>query len=321
MLIGRRGFVGGLGAAALCGGCQRQQAQGPYPSRDISFVIPTGAGGGADIYARLIGSAMEEHLPEGVNVVPVNIPSGGGGKGVLELFRAKPDGYTIGILNIPGIFVLQRLRKMPYDFTDFTWLGSLTNGEHYGLAVGWDSPVRSLADLQRLGQRRQLTFATTGPEGTSYTATQISTRILDLPNRLVAGYKGSSDYVVAAMRGDSAGVVAAITTLQRLLDAKTVRILASFDESSAAGIPNAQTLNQPDLALLSGERVIAGPPGMPEDLRQMVATALSKAWSYKPLPDWSRGIGETIAPKTPEQTEEMVRHRLAFLDRWLASNA
>src|SRR5690348_11690671 len=104
----------------LCG-CGSRRADGPYPSRDITFIIPVGAGGGADIYARLVGAAIERNVPSGVNVVPMNVPSGGGGKGVVELFRARPDGYTIGILNIPGIFVLQRMRNMPYDFRRFTW--------------------------------------------------------------------------------------------------------------------------------------------------------------------------------------------------------
>ena len=163
--LDRRLFLGGLGASTLTGGCKQEGRDGPYPSRDITFIIPTGAGGGADIYARLIGAAMEEHLPSGVNVVPENIPSGGGGKGILELFRRPPDGYTIGMLNIPGIFVLQRIRKMPFDFRKFTWLGGHTDGEHYGMAVGWDSPVRDFDDLRRLAARRELTFATTGPEG------------------------------------------------------------------------------------------------------------------------------------------------------------
>ena len=318
--LDRRLFIGGLGASVFTAGCRPHVANGPYPSRDITFIIPTGAGGGADIYARLIGAAMEEHLPPGVNVVPQNIPSGGGGKGILELFRAKPDGYTIGMLNIPGIFVLQRTREMPFDFTRFSWLGSLTDGEHYGIAVGWDSPIRSIDDLRRLARQRELTFATTGPEGTAYTATQISMRILGLRNRLVSGYRGSSDYVVAAMRGDSDGVVAAITTLQRLQDGKSVRIIASFDDKQTMpGVPNAISLGYPELAMLKGERVVAGPPGMPPEIVSKISELIGFAWQYPQLLRWADGMGETIAPKTPSETAALVRGRLAFLDRWLAT--
>jgi len=123
----RRQFLGALGTAALAG-CGGARSDGPYPSRDITFVIPVGAGGGADIYARLVGAAIERHTPTSVNVVPTNVPSGGGGKGVVELFRAKADGYTIGILNIPGIFVLERMRKVPYDFRRFKFADQVRRG-------------------------------------------------------------------------------------------------------------------------------------------------------------------------------------------------
>jgi tripartite-type tricarboxylate transporter receptor subunit TctC len=319
--IERRLFLGGLGASALTAGCRSEVRDGPYPSRDITCVIPTGAGGGADIYARLIGAAMEDYLPDGVNVIPKNIPSGGGGKGILELYRARPDGYTIGMLNIPGIFVLQRTRHMPFDFRKFTWLGGLTDGENYGMAVGWNSPVRDIGDLRRIAARRELTFATTGPEGFGYTATQISTRILGLRNRLISGYRGSSDYVVAAIRGDSDAVVAAITTLQRMQEGRQVRIVASFaEEGGMPGVPDATGLGFPELALLKGERVVAGPPGMPPAIVDKLAEALTHAWRSPQLLRWAEGLGEKIAPKSPDQTAAMVDLRLAFLNRWLATN-
>ncbi len=317
MEASRRHFIGAVGSAMLWG-CGSRGAAGPYPSRDITFIIPTGAGGGADIYARLVGSAMERKAPPGVNVVPLNVPSGGGGKGVVELFRARPDGYNIGILNIPGIFVLQRMRSMPYDFRTFTWLGSLTSGEHYGLAVGVNSPIKSIADLQRLSKKREVTFATTGPEGMGFTATQISARILGLRSRRVAGYRGSSDYVMAAVRGDTDAVVGAITTLQRLREGNTVRILASFDtEPHDDGSQNAIQLGHPELALIKGERVIAGPPGMPADIKEKLVALLSQSWDYPQLRQWSASIGETFAPRSPDETAAMVQTKLQFINQWL----
>ena len=312
----RRGFLAGMTASVA--GCSLRQKDGPYPSRDIEFIIPTGAGGGADMYARLIGTAMEPALPQSVNVIPRNVASGGGGKGVVELFNAAPDGYTIGILNIPGIFVLQQRRHLPFDFTKFTWLGSFTTGEQYGMAVGWDSPIRDFDDLRRLSRQRELTFASTGPEGMGYTATQIATRILGLPHRVVTGYRGSSDYVVAAMRGDTDAVVAAITTLHRLQKGKVVRVIAAFgDEPDPTGAPNALDLHHPELAELRGDRVVAGPPGLPDDCKAILSQALTHAWTSKALLAWADSLGETIAPRTADETAAMIGRRKAFLEAWL----
>src|SRR5437588_8902325 len=79
-----------------------------FPAKNIQFIIPYAPGGGFDVYVRLIGPVMEKYLPNRVGIVPVNIAAGGGSRGVAQLYRAKPDGYTVGILNIPGMFILQQ---------------------------------------------------------------------------------------------------------------------------------------------------------------------------------------------------------------------
>ncbi len=55
-----------------------------FPERDITFVIPNQVGGGFDAYVRAIAPAMEKYLPNKVNVVPLNVPAGGGAKGVSQ---------------------------------------------------------------------------------------------------------------------------------------------------------------------------------------------------------------------------------------------
>ena len=105
-------------AAATCGMPERGIAAG-FPDRDITFIIPNQVGGGFDAYVRAIAPVMEKYLPNKVNIVPLNVPAGGGAKGVNQLYRARPDGYTIGILNIPGLFILQA-RGGGYDLNKFT---------------------------------------------------------------------------------------------------------------------------------------------------------------------------------------------------------
>src|SRR5580704_11658764 len=104
-----------------------------FPDHDITFIIPNQVGGGFDAYVRAIAPAMEKHFGNKINVVPLNVPAGGGAKGVNQLYRARPDGYTVGILNIPGLFILQE-RGGGYDLNRFTWLAGLGR-DPYALAV------------------------------------------------------------------------------------------------------------------------------------------------------------------------------------------
>ena len=197
-----------------------------FPERDITFIIPNQVGGGFDAYVRAIAPAMEKYLPNKVNIVPLNIPAGGGAKGVNQLYRARPDGYTIGILNIPGLFVLQA-RGGGYDLNKFTWLAGLGR-DPYGLAVPWNSPIKSIADLQALSATRPVKFTTTGPDGTAYGVTMIATELLGIKLQLITGYKGSSEYVAAAVRGDGDAVITNLPILARFEAGQSLRLLASF---------------------------------------------------------------------------------------------
>ena len=196
-----RGMVGVL-ATALAVWILPAAAAG-FPERDITFIIPNQVGGGFDAYVRAIAPVMEKYLPNKVNVLPLNVPAGGGAKGVNQLYRARPDGYTIGIMNIPGLFILQE-RGGGYDLNRFTWLAGLGK-DPYALAVPWNSPIKTVADLQALSKTRPVKFTTNGPEGTAYGVTLIATDLLGIRLQLITGYKGSSEYVAAAVRGDGDG--------------------------------------------------------------------------------------------------------------------
>src|ERR1700683_2240278 len=98
----RRSFVLTTGAARSMLG-----ADSDFPGRNIDFIIPKSPGGGFDNLVRVIAPALEKYLPRKVNVVPDNIPAGGGGKGIGQLYRSRPDGYTIGAVDLPGSFILQ----------------------------------------------------------------------------------------------------------------------------------------------------------------------------------------------------------------------
>src|SRR5262249_1693771 len=123
----RRDVVIGAGLAAPALMLPQVAKAAPaFPNKNIQFVIPYAPGGGFDVYVRVIAPVMEKYLPNKVNIVPINVPSGGGSRGVAQLYRAKPDGYTIGILNIPGMFILQQQQGAgAYDLAKFSWIGTM----------------------------------------------------------------------------------------------------------------------------------------------------------------------------------------------------
>ncbi len=193
-------------AVALSGMPGRGIAAG-YPERDITFIIPNQVGGGFDAYVRAIAPAMEKYLPNKVNVVPLNVPAGGG-----------------------------------YDLNKFTWLAGLGR-DPYALAVPWNSPIKSVADLQALSATRPVKFTTTGPDGTAYGVTMIATELLGIRLQLITGYNGSSEYVAAAVRGDGDAVITNLPLLGRFEAGQSLRLLATFTkDGTRPDVPNATAL-------------------------------------------------------------------------------
>ncbi|MBL8551309.1 MAG: tripartite tricarboxylate transporter substrate binding protein [Hyphomonadaceae bacterium] len=312
MRITRRAAASALALPFMAASCQRGPAASEggasYPARDITFIIPVAAGGGFDILSRFIGNAMEPDLPRRVNVVPFNVASGGGGKGANMLYRAAPDGYTVGIVNIPGIFVLQRIRRLPYDFSDLAWIGTVTLGNGYGIAVRSKSSIRTFDDLVALSRRRPVTFAATGPEGSSHLATKIATRALGIRARIVSGYRSSTDYSVGAMRGDTDAVIAALGTLDRLPDG--LRVIASLEATSdRPGVPSAVDLGHPELADLKGLRAVAAPPGTPPEAVAVLNHALTAAGRDRTVRVWAEQNDSIVEIRSPEETAALVRNR------------
>ena len=286
-----------------------------FPEHDITFIIPNQVGGGFDAYVRTISPAMEKYLPNKVNVVPLNVPAGGGAKGVSQLYRARPDGYTIGILNIPGLFILQE-RGGGYDLNRFTWLAGLGK-DPYGLAVPWNSPIKSVADLQALSKTRPVKFTTTGPDGTAYGVTLIATELLGIRLQLITGYRGSSEYVAAAVRGDGDAVITNLPLLARFEASKSLRLIATFTTGGThQDIPDAAALGEPQLADLLVERMVGAPPNLPPDIKKVLVEAIDKAVNDPTVVSLTEAAGIGLALQSPDEVAADVHSQANFFTKW-----
>ena len=307
-----------VGIAALLPDAIARGAEAKFPTRNIQFIIPYAAGGGFDAYVRFVSPVMEQYLPARASIVPANIAAASGSRGISQLYRAKPDGYTIGIFDLPGMFIEQAVQgNNAYDLSKFAWIGCIGEGEHYLLAVGANSPIKTYADLQALSAKRPVKFSSTGIEGTATAATIIATEVLGIRRQLITGYRGSSDYIVAAIRGDSDAVISATSTMMKFARAGQLRIIASFAlHSSIPGIPDATTLGKPELDQITVERPVAAAPGTPQAIQNILSTALAKALRDRKVVTWAAENDVIMAPKTPQETEALVARERVFFERW-----
>ena len=132
-------LLGAAAAAALPAGALR--AQGAFPNRPITMIVPWPAGGSTDRHLRTLAEIAGKHL--GQNVVVENKPGAGGTLGPSTMaLTAKPDGYTIaqypmGMLRIP------HMQKVPWHpLNDFTHIIGVS-GYTFGFTVKADSPYKT----------------------------------------------------------------------------------------------------------------------------------------------------------------------------------
>jgi tripartite-type tricarboxylate transporter receptor subunit TctC len=310
----RKLLIIAIGAVLTLFGGPYRPAIASYPEQDITIVIPSVVGGGFDSYARAITPVMMRYLPNKVNIVPQNVPTLGGGRGASIVYRAKPDGYTIGMFNSPGMLVVQQQGEVSYDLTKISWIGSMGR-DVYGIAAGAKSGFKSIADLK--AATRSVRFTGAGSASTAYSATLIAAELLGLKPEMISGYKGSGEYIQAVVNGEGDAVVAVLPTLVRLQREGKLRVLATLEQhSSLPGIPDATLLKQPELAKITLERLLGGPPGTEPSIIKILGDALDKALRDPELIEWARHSDVPIAIETPAQTERVLHEQIDFFERW-----
>lgn len=306
---------------AMVTACSEQQAASPdqqaaFPEQDIKIIIPFSPGGGFDSYIRALVPVLEKHLGGKVNVLPINSPGAGGRRGAIETFRATPDGYTIGVFNMPGALIPQLTEdSVGYDLEKLTWLATFGN-DPYAYVVNKNSPLRSFADVQ--AQKQPIMYGATGPSSTSYVATMIMNEMLGIPYEMVTGYTGSSEYTVGVMRGDVVAALVSLSTARPYIKSGDVRPLAMIGvKSEDPAIADADSLGKPELGKLNVVRMLAGPPGMPADLKVIFEKAILAAMADPEFTKWLEQTGNDAQPAGADTTAAAVTELIAFYKNFM----
>jgi len=277
--------------------------------KPIKFVIPYSPGGGFDTIVRNFAPALEKAL--GAEVVPENIPGAGGTKGAATVARAKPDGYTIGIFNIPGFTVNQVIGKnMGFNLSEISWIATLATSR-YAIAVKTDSPIKSFKDLCALGRPTKL--SDTGASSTSSLTSKVSFSLIDCPLINVTGYKGSNGAMIAVMRGEVDATLKPISSLKKYVDSGDLRMIVTYTENDVVdGVESTGSLGHEKLAQFSLRRVIAAPPGLPAAIQKRLADAFIEAANSPEVQKWAAGARVDLEPVGAEDTSKLMSELSTF---------
>lgn len=259
-----------------------------YKGKVVNVVIAFSAGGGYDLYARLLARHMGKHIPGNPTLVPQNMPGAGTLKATKFLYSVAPkDGTYIGIFSrsMPLAPVLG-LPGADFDATKFTWLGSITKDTitcvswHTSKVKTWDD---ALANEYRVGGEGKAS----DPD---LYATLIK-NVLGAKAKLVTGYPGTADIVLAMERGELDGLCGiSYSTIKSRhaawLANKELNILIQAAMEKDPGLPNtpmmldlAKTPEEKSiLELVLAPQTMARPFVAPPDVPDARAKALREAF-------------------------------------------
>lgn len=138
-----RKFLKLAGAMAL--GLISTAALAEYPERPIIVINPNSAGGGTDVGIRTWQPYVETCLGNGAALVPTAMPGAASAVGISALHQAAPDGYTIGMANMPNLVTNKLSKPDQPSIDDFDYLGNII-GVRSTFNVRMDSKFKSLKE-------------------------------------------------------------------------------------------------------------------------------------------------------------------------------
>jgi tripartite-type tricarboxylate transporter receptor subunit TctC len=260
-----------------------------FKGKTIRIVVPFAAGGGYDIYSRIMGRHMGRYIPGNPVFVVENMTGAGGLIGINHVYKvAKPDGLTMGT-PIGTMFVDQMIGKpgIEFDGRRFEYVGAPAQDTQV-LVVHKRTGIKSAQ--QWLSHPTPVKFGSTGPGSANESIPKIAKAALNLPLQVVSGYKGSSVIRLAFNSGEIDGVANAWESMvatwpQELQSGDAVVVLqaAGKRHPELSNIPLAMDYAKSDIGTKLVQAVINNfgatarpyvlPPGTPKDRVELLRKA------------------------------------------------
>jgi tripartite-type tricarboxylate transporter receptor subunit TctC len=300
-----------LAFALLATICTCGLAQG-YPAKPIRIIVSFPAGGIADIYARIIGTKVQEAW--GQPVVVENRTGAGGTIGAEAVAKSAPDGYTLNMSALgPHAVNVSLFSKLPYDAVkDFAAIALVLEAE--GLLVLHPSvPASSVAELIAHARANpgKLTFASAGMGTASHLAGELF-RTMAKVDMTHVPYKGNVPAITDLLAGQTSLLFATMPTVLPHAKAGKLRALATIGAARSAAAPELPTVAES----LPGFEVnnwigLFAPAGTPPEIVRRWNGEVMRIMQSPEIQARLPAEGARFSPNSPEQFAAFVKSEIA----------
>ncbi len=319
-IVDARAAVAALVAVSVATGAGADPVADFYKGKSIELHIGYSAGGGYDVYGRIVARHMGKHIPGNPQIVPKNSPGAGSLRATNWLYAAAPkDGTALAAVARGAAFdPLLGVAAAKFDGNKFNWIGSAN--DEVSVCVSWkDSGITKYEDMLT----KELVVGGTGPTADTDQFPKVMNAVLGTKLKLVPGYPGGNDVSMAMERGEVKGRCAwswssIISTRMNWYKDKTVHVLIQLAMKKHPDLPNvplimdlAKTDEQRQMLTLVFARQTMGrpfmaPPGVPADRVAALRKAFMATMQDKEFLAEAEKSKLEIVPVSGEEVQALV---------------
>lgn len=291
-------------------------AQGAWPSRVVTVLVPFVAGGPSDIAGRAIATRMQQSL--GKPVVVDNRPGGGGEVGGRQLARSAPDGHTLMVGSI-GVFAINPALRptLGYDpvggFTPITLAVTTPNVLVVNPRLVPAETLPALIDWMK-ANRGKVSYSTSGIGASDHLTAELFKQVTGTEAEHVP-YSGGAQAITDLIAGNvQISFQNLSNALPHVQDGRLRAIIVTAAERHPK-LPNIPTAAEAGLAdfVVTSWQAMMGPGGMAPDLVAAINAEAVKALRDPDSVQRLEQIGFTVVASTPD---EYARFQAAEVARW-----
>ncbi len=313
----RRQWMGVVGAVLTAAFGYGAHAQGKFPDRAITIVVPSAPGGTTDFTARLIAEPLSRAM--GQPVVVDNRAGAAGNIGNQWVAKAKPDGYTL-LLAYSGYQVgnPHLFKKAGWDpIKDFTPVAMLTRAPQV-VAARPNLPANNLRELVAYAKANpdKLNYASSGNGSIQHIAGELFKQMTGVSITHVP-YKGAGPAVQDLLGGQVDLFFTTPASVVSHIKADKLKALAVTSNARLSSLPLVPTTRESDLKefTLDSWFALYAPAGTPNEVVQQLNTEIAKVLASSDVKKKAEDAGTLVDHMGPVQLGEYTRKELAYWGR------
>jgi tripartite-type tricarboxylate transporter receptor subunit TctC len=278
-----------------------------YPSRPVKFIVPFGAGGPADVYARVLAQHLSEETKQ--TFVVEDRPGAGSIIGTDAVAKAAADGYTLLIMSNTHTTNESLLPNKPFQLMrDFVPVATI-NYSDLLMVVHPSVPVKTVKELIELAKKEpgKLNYASSGP-GTPYHMAGELFKAMSQTDIVHVPHKASGDARNSVISGTVQVMFDAVTTMSALAKGGQVRALGTTGLTRSQLTPDlptiAETVPGYEATIWLG---VMAPKGTPKEIITFLNTAINKVINLPEVKEVWLQQGAIPLVKTPDEFDAYLR--------------